>query len=221
MSDEPHAPSVTLFDLFMLADDDDAFDESSESAEARERVAAMQADTVGVQIPRALDRLLRARVRFDEADSVDELVTRILAADTVSRMLEALCREGLAQIERGETHSADEVRARILGAGTERRPERRAPDLSSLRARRDKLLSIGARFGASNVQICGAVARGEPVGTTAIEMVVDLESGRSFFDLVALQDAWSGAMRWPVHVRTRRGLEDRAQTRLASDPVLL
>ena len=56
----------------------------------------------------------------------------------------------------------------------------------SLRRNRDAILNVADRHGARNVRIFGSVARGEAGPDSDIDLLVDLEPGRSLLDHVAL-----------------------------------
>jgi uncharacterized protein len=60
------------------------------------------------------------------------------------------------------------------------------PTLEALRRRRTELLQIAATHGASNVRVFGSVARGEARTDSDVDFLVDLEPGRSLFDLSGL-----------------------------------
>lgn len=60
------------------------------------------------------------------------------------------------------------------------------PALSELRHRRDEIIAVTSRHGAVNVRIFGSVARGEERVDSDLDLLVDLEPGRSLFDLAAL-----------------------------------
>jgi hypothetical protein len=55
-----------------------------------------------------------------------------------------------------------------------------------LRARRQDILRVAARHGARNVRLFGSAARGEDRPGSDLDLLVDMESGRSLLDLVAL-----------------------------------
>ena len=61
------------------------------------------------------------------------------------------------------------------------------PDLALLRAKRQEILRLAARHGASNVRIYGSVARGAAHPTSDIDVLVEFERGRSLVDEVELQ----------------------------------
>jgi predicted nucleotidyltransferase len=55
-----------------------------------------------------------------------------------------------------------------------------------LKGKREAILQIAARYGAHNVRVFGAVARGEASEQSDIDFLVDLEPGRSLLDLGGL-----------------------------------
>ncbi len=48
--------------------------------------------------------------------------------------------------------------------------------------KRDDILRIAAKHGATSVRVFGSVVRGEADGDSDIDSLVDLEAGRSLFD---------------------------------------
>ena len=52
--------------------------------------------------------------------------------------------------------------------------------------RRDAILALAAKHGASNVRIFGSVAEGEADEASDVDFLVDMEPGRSLFDLGGL-----------------------------------
>ena len=55
-----------------------------------------------------------------------------------------------------------------------------------LQAIRPDILRVAAQHGARNVQLFGSAARGEDRPGSDLDLLVDMESGRSLLDLVAL-----------------------------------
>ncbi len=55
-----------------------------------------------------------------------------------------------------------------------------------LSSKRDEILRIAAKYGASNVRVFGSVARGEAGSESDVDLLVVLEPGRSLLDHVAL-----------------------------------
>jgi hypothetical protein len=55
-----------------------------------------------------------------------------------------------------------------------------------LKARREAILAIAGRHGARDVRVFGSVVRGEADAASDIDFLVELEPGRSLFDLGGL-----------------------------------
>ena len=55
-----------------------------------------------------------------------------------------------------------------------------------LQSNREEILRIAAHYGASNVRIFGSVARGEADERSDIDLLVDMEPGRSLLELAGL-----------------------------------
>jgi predicted nucleotidyltransferase len=55
-----------------------------------------------------------------------------------------------------------------------------------LRQKRDDILRLAAIYGARNVRIFGSVVRGEAGADSDIDFLVDMEPGRTLFDLGGL-----------------------------------
>lgn len=71
----------------------------------------------------------------------------------------------------------------LAGNSTDRVPP---PGLEELRGRREEILAVAARHGASNIRVFGSVARGEAEADSDLDLIVDLEEKRSLFDLGGL-----------------------------------
>jgi len=63
---------------------------------------------------------------------------------------------------------------------------RRKPTLEELRARRAELLRIAAARGARSVRVFGSIARGEAQADSDVDLLVELEPGRTVLDLSEL-----------------------------------
>lgn len=80
------------------------------------------------------------------------------------------------------------------------RPGHHAPSLGELHARRGDLLAVCALYGASHVRVFGSVARGEQEADSDVDFLVDIEPGRSLFDLVALTGELEDLLGCPVNI---------------------
>lgn len=72
---------------------------------------------------------------------------------------------------------------------------------SDLQAVRQDILRVAARHGARNIRLFGSAARGEDRPGSDLDLLVDMESGRSLLDLVALGQDQKGSAR----IRLRNG----------------
>jgi predicted nucleotidyltransferase len=91
----------------------------------------------------------------------------------------------------------------------------------SLQAKREEILRAAARHGASNVRIFGSVARGEAGSESDVDVLVDLEPGRSLLDHAALLLELEELLGCPVDVVTERGLRARFRERVLREAVPL
>ncbi|MGD0697673.1 MAG: nucleotidyltransferase family protein [Terriglobia bacterium] len=55
----------------------------------------------------------------------------------------------------------------------------------ALRDKREAIITLAAQHGAKNVRLFGSMARGEAGTESDIDLLVDMEKGRSLLDLVA------------------------------------
>ena len=90
-----------------------------------------------------------------------------------------------------------------------------------LREKREDILRIASKRGASNVRVFGSVARGEADSKSDIDLLVDLEPGRSLFDLGGLLMDLQDLLGYKVDVVTERGLRERIRKRVLKEAVPL
>ena len=93
--------------------------------------------------------------------------------------------------------------------------------LETVRGRRGRLLDLAARHGARNLRVFGSVARGEADVASDLDLLVDLEPGRSLIDLGALLSAIDAEMGTRVDVVTEAGLRPALRERVLRDAVPL
>jgi predicted nucleotidyltransferase len=73
-------------------------------------------------------------------------------------------------------------------------------------SKRDEILRIAARHGARNVRIFGSVARGEAGENSDVDLLVELEQGRSLLDQAGLMVELEELLGRKVDVVTEQGL---------------
>ena len=86
-----------------------------------------------------------------------------------------------------------------------------------LEEKREEILRICAKYGARNVRVFGSVARGEADDTSDIDLLVELEPGRSLLDLGGLQYELERVLGHRVDVVTERGLKERVHLRVLKE----
>ncbi len=90
-----------------------------------------------------------------------------------------------------------------------------------LQEKREDILRIATRRGATNVRIFGSVARGEADSKSDIDILVDLEPGRSLLDLGGLLMDLQELLDHDVDVVTERGLRERIRERVLREAIPL
>lgn len=94
-------------------------------------------------------------------------------------------------------------------------------DTLLVRQRRRVILDIAARHGARSVRIFGSVARGDARDDSDIDLLVDLEPGRSLLDLIAIKQDLEDALRTPVDVVTEAGLSPYLRQKVLDEAIAL
>ncbi|NSW84219.1 MAG: nucleotidyltransferase family protein [Syntrophothermus sp.] len=90
-----------------------------------------------------------------------------------------------------------------------------------LKERREEILRICAEYGARKVRVFGSLARGEADEGSDIDFLVEMEPGRSLFDLGGLQQELEDLLGCRVDVITERGLKARIRGRVLQEAVPL
>ena len=90
-----------------------------------------------------------------------------------------------------------------------------------LRAKREEILRLASKYGARNVRIFGSVALGEAKLGSDVDVLVDLEPGRSLLEHAALMLELEELLRCKVDVATERGLRARVRDRVLREAVPL
>jgi predicted nucleotidyltransferase len=92
-------------------------------------------------------------------------------------------------------------------------------DLINLK--RTDILLLAARHGAHNVRLFGSAARGEADARSDVDILVDLEPGRSLLDLGGLLMDLQELLGCRVDVVTEKGLRERIRSRVLQEAVPL
>ena len=70
----------------------------------------------------------------------------------------------------------------------------------TVREKRQEILKIAARHGAGNIRLFGSLARGEEKAGSDVDLLVEMEEGRSLMDLSHLLQDIEELLGCPVHV---------------------
>jgi len=90
-----------------------------------------------------------------------------------------------------------------------------------LASTRDEIVRIAASHGARHVRLFGSVARGDATDQSDVDVLVDLESGRSLMDHARLIVDLERLLGRRVDVVTERGLRPRVRDAILRDSVSL
>ncbi len=90
-----------------------------------------------------------------------------------------------------------------------------------LQSKREDILRIAAKYGASNVRVFGSVARGEAGPESDVDFLIDLEPGRSLLDHVALLQDLEDILSLKVDVVNEKALHDCIKDRVLKEATTL
>jgi hypothetical protein len=93
--------------------------------------------------------------------------------------------------------------------------------LAGLQQVRDQITDVASRRGATNIRVFGSVARGEATPSSDLDLLVDLEPGRSLVDLGGLLMDIADLLGVDVDVVTEASLKPRVRARVLAEAVRL
>ena len=94
-------------------------------------------------------------------------------------------------------------------------------DLGRLRTRRPEILRCAADHGARNVRVFGSTARGESGPVSDVDLLVEMEPGRSLLDLVGLWQDLEEMLGAHVDVLSDGGVSPHLRERIHAEAVAL
>jgi uncharacterized protein len=98
----------------------------------------------------------------------------------------------------------------------------RAEDFTELlRHKRADILRVAAKHGAFNVRIFGSAVRGEMTAESDVDILVELEPGRSLLDHAALMIELEELLGRPVDIATVKGLKPQLREHILNEAVPL
>lgn len=90
-----------------------------------------------------------------------------------------------------------------------------------LKEKREEIMRIAAKHGARNIRVFGSVARGEAGPESDLDLLVDMEPGRSLLDMGGLLMDLQDLLGCRVDVVTEKGLRQRIRARVLKEAVPL
>lgn len=75
-----------------------------------------------------------------------------------------------------------------------------------LRKKRDTILRIAKKYGARTVRVFGSMARGEANSTSDLDLLVEMESDSTLFDIVAIKQDLEDLLGCEVDVVTEASI---------------
>ena len=88
---------------------------------------------------------------------------------------------------------------------------------ASLVNRRQEILEIAASHGMRNVRVFGSVARGDARPDSDLDLLVDVEPGRTLLDVIGLEQDLEQLLGRKVDVVTEGGLSPYLQHRILAE----
>ena len=79
------------------------------------------------------------------------------------------------------------------------------------------MLALAARHGARNVRVFGSTARGDVHPNSDVDLLVDVEAGRSLLDVIALEQDLEQLLGRRVEVLTDGGLSPYLRQRILAE----
>lgn len=87
----------------------------------------------------------------------------------------------------------------------------------SLKINRNDILRIAKQHGALNIRIFGSFARGEAGAKSDLDLLVEMQAGRSLFDLVALGQELEEFLGRKVDILTDGGISPYLKDRIYAE----
>jgi uncharacterized protein len=93
--------------------------------------------------------------------------------------------------------------------------------VSQLKNKRDEIIKIAARHGARNLRVFGSHARGEASSKSDLDLLINLEPGRSLLDLIAIKQDLEDLLGCAVDVVTEDAVSPHIRDQVLQDAVSL
>ena len=91
----------------------------------------------------------------------------------------------------------------------------------TLREKRDQILAIARQHSARNVRVFGSLARGEGKRDSDLDVLVELEPGRSLLDIVAIKQDLEDLLNTKVDVVTEAAVSPYIRSQILRQAISL
>jgi predicted nucleotidyltransferase len=90
-----------------------------------------------------------------------------------------------------------------------------------LQEKREEILALAAKYGASNIRVFGSVARGEADADSDVDFLVEMQPGRSLLDMGGLLMELQELLGCRVDIMTEKGLRRRIRQQVLGEAIPL
>ena len=92
---------------------------------------------------------------------------------------------------------------------------------TAVRVHRDEILRLAREHGAYNLRLFGSMARGDERSDSDLDMLVEMEAGRSLIDHMALKQDLEALLGREVDVVTEKSLHPRIREKVLREAISL
>ena len=89
--------------------------------------------------------------------------------------------------------------------------------LKTLQSKKNQIIELAAKYGASNVRLFGSVCRGDEREDSDVDLLVDMQESRNLFDLIGLQQDLEKMLGKKVDVITPNGIHRHLRGRILAE----
>ena len=93
--------------------------------------------------------------------------------------------------------------------------------IDELKEKRDQILDIAERNGARSIRVFGSIARGEAGSDSDVDFLVELEPGKTLFDIIAMKQDLEDLLLCKVDVVTRKAVSPYIRGKIDADAIAL
>lgn len=86
-----------------------------------------------------------------------------------------------------------------------------------IKEKRDKILSIASKHGASQVRVFGSMVRGDHKPSSDVDILINLDKERSLFDLIALKSDLEQLLGRKVDIVTENSVHRHLKNKIISE----